>query len=544
MSVDLRTFCRDRSGNFALSFAILGIPVLMAAGLAVDYINLSRERRALQNASDAAALAVAREGKLDQAAAEALAGKLVAANYPALPATVSVTLGVNQVQVDAVISEPISFGGVLGIKAADVSTRSVATYASARYEIVFVLDTTGSMAGGKLTSMQQAVTGMIDDMSALKLPAGQIKYGVVPYAGFVNVGAAYGPVIDANGYVKPAAAWIDQDSKADVTSTDLPVGFSRFALFDRLGQKWRGCVETRQASSGGDHDVDDTVPNVKDPHSLFTPMFAIDEPDNGGGYAYPNSYLADAGNGADPSSRSENAKQKRLARYGRNGAYAAPSGIADAVAKARKWNKVAVDTSPSRFYSNEADPKGPNYGCEVAELKPLTTDTSSVKAMVNGLVANGSTNTLEGVMWGWRVLSSREPFTQGAPKTDKGVHKIMIFLTDGANSFGVLNANKFGSGYTSYGYLVDGRLNGVTTVSAAATRAEIDAKTLSACANAKADDIEIYTIRLEEPDKATGDLLQKCASSPGHFYDAPTRAQLSTIFEGIQKDVMRVRLSS
>lgn len=542
--VDFKRFASDRSGNFALSFAVLGIPILMAAGLAVDYINLTREKRDLQNASDAAALAVAREGKLTQDEAEALARQLVAANYPALAANVTVKLDDNQVEVNAVIAEPVSFGGVFGISTADVSASSIATYASARYEIVFVLDTTGSMAGGKLSSMQSAVIGMIDDMAALNLPAGQIKYGVVPYAGFVNVGASFGPVIDATGYARAAAAWIDQDSKADVTSTDLPVGFSRFALFDRMGETWRGCVETRQASSGGEHDVDDTVPTTKDPHSLFTPMFAIDEPDNGGGYSYPNSYLGDAGNGVDPSNRSENAKQKRMARYGSKGAYAAPKGIADAVAKVRKWNKVTVDKSPSTFYSNESDPKGPNYGCEVAELKPLTTDASSVRKMVNGLVANGSTNTLEGVMWGWRVLSNREPFTDGAPKTDKGVHKIMIFLTDGANSFGVLNSNKFGSGYTSYGYLVDGRLNGVTTVSAAATRTEIDAKTLSACTNAKIDDIEIYTIRLEEPDKATGDMLQKCASTPGHFYDAPTRSQLQTIFEGIQKDVMRVRLAS
>lgn len=542
--VSIKNFVTDRSGNFALSFAVLGIPVLMAAGLAVDYINLTREKRDLQNATDAAALAVAREGKLTQAEANALAQKLVAANYPALASNVTVTISDNQVEVNAVIAEPVSFGGVFGITTADVSANSVATYASAKYEIVFVLDTTGSMAGGKLTSMQNAVTGMIDDMAALNLPAGQVKYGVVPYAGFVNVGASFGPVIDSTGYTKAAAAWIDQDSKLDVTSTDLPVGFSRFALFDRMGEKWRGCVETRQASAGGKHDVDDTVPNAKDPHSLFTPMFAIDEPDNGGGFYYPNSYLTDAGNAADPSNRSENAKQKRMARYGAKGAYAAPTGIADAVAKARTWNKVTIDKSPSTFYSNEADPKGPNYGCEVAELKPLTTDAAAVKKMVNGLVANGSTNTLEGVMWGWRVLSNREPFTDGAPKTDKGVHKIMIFLTDGANSFGVLNYNKLGSGYTSYGYLVDGRLDGITTVSDALTRSGIDAKTLSACTNAKTDDIEIYTIRLEVPDKATGDLLQKCASTPGHFYDAPTRSQLQSIFEGIQKDVMRVRLAS
>jgi len=546
--VNFRTFARDRSGNFALSFAVLGIPVLMAAGLAVDYINLSRERRELQNASDAAALGVAREGNIGQEQAEALARKLIAANYTAAPANVTVRLGTNQVEVIADIAEPISFGGVFGISTANVSAKSVASYGSAKYEIAFVLDTTGSMAGGKLSAMQQAVIGMVDDMNALNLPAGQIKYAVVPYAAFVNVGAKYGPVIDSTGYVKAAASWIDQNSVAPITSTDLPVGFSRFALFDHLGETWRGCIETRQASAGGNHDVDDTVPDPKDPHSLFTPMFAIDEPDQflSGNiqYPYPNSYLADAGYGVDPGDTSEATKQARLARYGRNSAYSKPAGIAEAVKMVRKWNDVTVDRSPSTYYAGDTGLKGPNYSCDVTELRPLTTDTNAIKKVVGDLVAQGSTNTLEGVMWGWRVLSNRAPFTEGAPKTEKNVHKVMIFLTDGVNSFGVLNNNALGSGYTSYGYLVDGRLNGVTTVSATATRAEIDAKTLTACTNAKLDDIEIYTIRLEEPDKATGDMLQKCASSPGHFYDAPTRSQLSAIFDRIRRDVMRVRLAS
>ena len=37
--------------------------------------------------------------------------------------------------------------------------------------------------------------------------------------------------------------------------------------------------------------------------------------------------------------------------------------------------------------------------------------------------------------WGWRVVSSGEPFTQGRPETEKGNDKVVIVLTDGANTY-------------------------------------------------------------------------------------------------------------
>jgi Flp pilus assembly protein TadG len=56
-----RSFARDRSGAVALMFA-LSLPMLLGGmGLAVDYAMVSRQRAALQSASDSAALRAARE---------------------------------------------------------------------------------------------------------------------------------------------------------------------------------------------------------------------------------------------------------------------------------------------------------------------------------------------------------------------------------------------------------------------------------------------------------------------------------------------------
>ena len=37
--------------------------------------------------------------------------------------------------------------------------------------------------------------------------------------------------------------------------------------------------------------------------------------------------------------------------------------------------------------------------------------------------------------WGWRVLSSGEPFTEGRADSEKGNDKVVIVLTDGANTY-------------------------------------------------------------------------------------------------------------
>lgn len=536
------SFHRDTSGNFGLTFGILAVPVILAGGLAVDYVGLSVEKSGLQNAADAAALAVAREGDITQQQAEAIARSIVSANYGFSAAQVSVELKDGVAGVQATVERPLVFGGIMGKSSMPVTAFAEATYAFTKYEIALVLDTTGSMAGGKLSSMQDAVIGLVDGMMDLGMQKDQIKFALVPYAGFVNVGPEYGPTINGLGQiVKPGADWLDQDAKAPVPQSDLPSEFSRFAMFKHLNVKWPGCVETRVPKKNALHDVDDTVPDVTDVNSLFTPFFAVDEPDNA--WKYPNSYLPDGGTPIKGKNATEADREAQLSRYGQTGKYVKPNTAVDAILQTLKWKKPKIDNSPSSFYSNKKDPKGPGFGCEVEPLVPLTASASEITKTVKKLKANGSTNMLEGVMWGWRVLSSREPFTGGASESDSSVEKIMIFLTDGQNSFGNLN-NDLGSGYTSMGYLVDGRLDNLTAASTGQTNDALDKKTLAACTNAKDDGIEIFTIRLEEPDAGTGTLLSECASSKSHYFDAPSRSQLSPIFDAIKKGVVKLRLTS
>ena len=116
-----------------------------------------------------------------------------------------------------------------------------------------------------------------------------------------------------------------------------------------------------------------------------------------------------------------------------------------------------------------------------------------------------------------------------------------LVLTDGTNTFCNLN-NQLGSIYSSFGYLADGRIGSIGGSSS--TTSAMKEKTRAACKNAKAQGIEVYTIRLEEPNVATGTMPRDCASAPENYFDVPSRSQLDEAFAKIKERIARVRISS
>ena len=119
--------------------------------------------------------------------------------------------------------------------------------------------------------------------------------------------------------------------------------------------------------------------------------------------------------------------------------------------------------------------------------------------MVQGLIAKGGTNILEGLMWGWRVLSPDEPFTEGRAYNDAENTKYLVLMTDGEN-WHQAKSNHNKSSYHSFGYAVKGRLG--TTYTNTALVNQMNAKTLAACTNAKAAGIKVYTVAFRLDDAA------------------------------------------
>jgi Flp pilus assembly protein TadG len=523
-------FLNGTSGNFAIVASALSIPLVLAAGMTVDLTTINRSHNELQQALDAAVLAVAREGEsITNREAEQIVRLFLKENYELTFANLQIIRQGTKVTIDATADASMAFGGLFGYNDWTVKAASTADVAYATYEVALVLDTTGSMAGGKLSAMKDAVDGMIESMSAQIKNKERLKFSLVPFATFVNVGPEHGPEFDKKGkQIKgTGASWLDLEGLSPVPQPDLVPGLSRFQVYHHLGKEWKGCVETRFRDGGKDYDIDDTPGNPSKPETLYVPAFASDEGDDP---SYYNSYLDDSGSLA---ALLPLGLGKKLGKYG-----IPVNKLLEPIAFGA-WKKVKVDDGASGYGGYD---KGPDFMCDTQPITTLTNDYKSLRKKVKDLKAKGNTNIMEGVAWGARVLSPGEPFGQGQPKTKTGVEKIMVVLTDGSNTMGVTGTG-LGSNYSSFGYLADGRL-GTLVPSGSATNAAMNDRTLAACEHAKKEGIEIYTIRLEEPDVKTGTMLQQCATSPGHFFDAPSRAQLDEVFEEIRERVVRLRLAS
>ncbi len=160
------------------------------------------------------------------------------------------------------------------------------------------------------------------------------------------------------------------------------------------------------------------------------------------------------------------------------------------------------------------------------------------------MVADGGTNIHAGAIWGWRVLSSTLPFTEGVAY-DQGASKVMILMTDGENfayQWGNFNSSYW---YSAYGWPYNQRLGWVGAWTSQ-MKAEMDNRTNLACTHAKAEDIgiEIFTIGLEiSENSVNGQMLSDCSSGAGHDFFPSNTAELQSAFEKIADQLSDLRIS-
>ena len=242
-------------------------------------------------------------------------------------------------------------------------------------------------------------------------------------------------------------------------------------------------METRPTPN----DVTDTPATGGD--TMFVPLFAPDEPNKSG---YKNNSLSDD-NGNCPegtSGGSNDTRQRRTCKY-------------------YGENASTSNTGATR--------KGPNHMCDSQSLTTLTNTKSTVQSARNSMAAKGYTNIHHGIMWGWRSLSPDAPLDEGKPYNEPYHAKIMIVMTDGANTFPTSSTHNQ-SWYSSYGFHKQGRL-GASSNSTTALRNAMNGKTALSCTNAKAAGIIIYTIAFSISDPTTVNMLRDCATSPAYCPD-------------------------
>jgi Flp pilus assembly protein TadG len=525
----------DEGGAVAVVFAIAFSVVFLTAAVAFDFGRLQSDHMRTQNAIDSAALAAAHHMGLPD---EQTSGKQTAESYfkantvnrtgrsltdengKLLDTQIDSTKG--EVRSRTVSEVTASLMKAIGISTLGHSAKSLVKKGDNTVEIALVLDNSGSMAGQPIIDLRTAAANLVNVVYVGADNAGlneQVKVAVVPFAGSVNVGAEY-----------RSADWMDRTGTAPTHSENFDATKSRFQLFDAMNVSWGGCVEARPSP----HDVSESPPDGTLARQ-FVPMFAPDEPDSGnsGGKSYTNSYLSDFG-GSCP-------VPPKVCPVGMStctSAQKVPQPIAPDLAQKRTCKYAGATANTSAAYGSQ---KGPNFLCDSRALMRMTTNKQAVLDAISAQQAKGGTNIVEGIMWGWRTLSSAAPFMDGRAYNTPKNTKYLIVMTDGENWHGSLdNQNK--SWYHSFGYAVKNRLG--TTHTTSALKTQMNNKTLAACTNAKAAGIKVYTVAFRlDADPTTRELLKSCATESANAFVANDGGALISAFEAIGREISKLRVA-
>lgn len=201
--------------------------------------------------------------------------------------------------------------------------------------------------------------------------------------------------------------------------------------------------------------------------------------------------------------------------------------------------KGKYDTPNSSYIASEED-------CPTAIL-PLTNVRQDIEDYVDTLYPNGNTDSAHGAAWGWRVLSSEAPFTEGIgegdPDFDKW-QKAVVIMTDGENTVGSDSYTHWGSTQGQYGFAIEERMGaGMNTPSE--MRDEIDNKLLRVCHRMKEEGYLVYTIMFGLDSSSTRTLFKSCATKPTapYFQDAADGADLEDAFGDIAADLVDLHVS-
>lgn len=300
-----------------------------------------------------------------------------------------------------------------------------------------------------------------------------------------------------------------------------PSKISHFTLFDQMNNtRWKGCVETRPPP----FDVTDAAPSSANPNTKFVPYFWMDDADYNNRFV--NNYMRDGTPPGGPGFQWEG-------RWGQT----------YSVFKYVRGPINRDDTPPATL--------GPNQSCP-DEVQPLTDVRGQVISKIAQLRhwEGSGTNNLEGLMWGWRVLSPSEPFTQGAPYGE--AKKILVIMSDGLNN-AVQNPNDaVMTDYTSMNQLRLWERGGWGSIDGAPAlpirnRTEFQNYMTGrfdlACRNAKAAGIEIYTVLFRESDQQTVRAFRDCATDPSKAFRASSSNDLVAVFGAIADSIAKLRLT-
>lgn len=555
----LKAFRNNCLGSVTQITAVAAIPMMLAAGAAIDTVRINREQVAFDAAVDSAALAVAADDRASLAGLsesqvtariaelEEFAKKYMAENYTpqygsSQEMNVNITITGAAIDLEASHTFPTTIMSLTGIDELNLTSHSQIMKAMRPIEMVLVMDTTGSMSSsGKLDGAKTAARDLLNTVyggSAASVPESEyLRVALVPFAAGVR--------LNPNAY-DFNLNWIDTTganplSKVNFTDTT----WNNYTTWGKLKKTsttyhtWNGCVEARMRGddvANTDYNVNDVAPTSG--VTQFPAYFAPDSPSfaNLSTYgvnqnkSWSGTYIPESGTPSEIAGLSSADTQDPLKRQENQAKYLNRNIGSESLTSATE---------------------GPWKGCAKTAIVPLTYKRANVEAGITAMVAAGNTLIAEGVAWGWRVLSPTEPFTKVEASTSfpadtiSTYHhprwlKIMVIMTDGDNDISAGLDTLNGTTYTAYGRgketLANNRFG---TTNSSEVMGKLDDAMAAACTQAKAEGIELYVTSFGSGVSAsTKAKLQACATDADNYQHASSSADLAAFFNHIGQDVL------
>lgn len=172
----------------------------------------------------------------------------------------------------------------------------------------------------------------------------------------------------------------------------------------------------------------------------------------------------------------------------------------------------------------------PNSGCPYAQIVPINSDRDYLLSQVdpddyNVMRPHGNTLGNVGMLWGGRLLSPAEPFTEGKSWDNEYWKKAIVMMSDGDNT-------RDGT-YSSFWDTSNHDYN--------VTR--YNQRFEETCQNLKKMGVLIYTVTFTSGiNDNTKGYYKRCATSEGHYYDAPGQEDLEAAFEKIARELSTLHI--
>ncbi len=497
-------FLNEKKGNVAIIFGMMMVPVMVLTGGLVDYGMAIKTKSQLRATLDSAMLAAMLQYSEDKD----VDYQLIIENYIDKNFTKSgkkvrgTTITVGQAtisdegEMSATISAvvPTSFLAFAHKDSFDFDVSSSVMVGGSSIEIALILDNTGSMKGAKITALKSAANDLLD----IILPEDfdnsdeRVKFAVVPFADYVNIGEKTGGqyvVVGRNDRNEPG--------------TDIPENYTRTWWSNGYNKCWNTYPDSTEHCTP-----------VKAWRTCYNDGVPYD--------CYRTIDWNCTGDRGDPVRQCKwvAGKQKKTNNkwYGCMGS--------------RRHDLNTRDED----YSTGVPGIMKNY-CKY-QIAPVTRLTAVRDDIVSGLAkmkAKRNTYIPSGLVWGWRTLSPVAPFADGASYEDGAVRKVIVLMTDGANT----KSMKKWTGHDTDNNAgeVWGHNRGNKT--------QANAYTTELCNNIKAKDIMVYTIGFEIPgESAIETIMKDCAGNGGQYFDADNSTELADAFKEIGRSLLNLRLTN